>query len=78
MGLPYYHKYLAIVRCILSHEIFNKALKLYFKQLAPLSKEQITDIMKQSTIYGVEKDSTYFRRAQTIAKWIEWILDLEE
>lgn len=78
MTMPYYNKYLTIARQILQHEVFNRALRLYFSQASPLSREQAVEIMKTSSIYGVGSEETYYRRAQTVLKWTEWIIDLCE
>lgn len=70
-------KKLHIVSKILEHEVFNKALNLYFKKLSPITKEEVISIMKNSYIYNVNKDSsTIGRRAGSVMKWIDWILDL--
>ena len=73
---PHKEKYLLLVESILVHRIFNESLKFRIKKQIPLSKEDIYKIMKNFPIYKVEKDSTYYRRAQTVSKWIEWILEL--
>lgn len=69
-------KYLYLAKKILEHEVFNKSLKLYLKKCSPVNKNEVYEIMKQSYVYNVESDSTLLRRAQTVIKWIEWILDL--
>jgi hypothetical protein len=37
-------------------------------------KQFIVEIMKNSKLYNIDSDSTYFRRASTILGWINWIL----
>lgn len=74
---PYREKYLLLAKSILTHKVFNESLKLRIKKQALLSKEDICKIMKSLPIYKVEKESTYYRRAQTVSKWIEWILNLQ-
>lgn len=73
---PYREKYLLFAKSVLMHRTFNESLKFRIKKQIPLSKEDICKIMKNLPIYKVEKESTYYRRAQTVSKWIEWILDL--
>lgn len=70
---------LSLVRCILEHKIFYEVLKLYLEKCCPPSKEEIIDIMVENKdkIYNVNSLSTIERRAQTVFKWIEWILDLQ-
>ena len=69
-------KNLAIVKQIIEHKAFSEVLKLYFKKSEAPTKEEIVKIMKKSNLHKVDSDSTYFRRASTVSKWIGWILDL--
>lgn len=70
-------KKLSISRKILEHEVFNKCLNLYFKEQMPITVEDIIRIMNESYIYKIESgSSTIVRRAQSVLKWIEWILAL--
>ncbi len=77
MSQPFKQKNLSIVKKILEHEAFNKSLKLYFINASPITKDDIVEIMKNSKLDKVKEDSTFRRRAQTVHKWIEWILDLQ-
>lgn len=38
----------------------------------------IVETMKQSKLYNVDSDSTYFRRASTIIGWTNWIINQTE
>lgn len=76
ISLSHKEKNLAIVKQILEHNVFSEVLKLYFKKSEAPTKEEIVKIMKKSNLYRVDSDSTYFRRASTVLKWIEWIIDL--
>lgn len=69
-------KNLAIAESMLKHKIFNDTLSLYFKKCAPPTIEEICTIMKNSFVKGVNSENTIRRRAQTVNKWIEWILNL--
>lgn len=76
MGLEYRERQLAIVKHILKHKVFNETLKLHLKTSEMPSKEMIVQIMKNSNLYHVKADSTYWRRASTVIGWINWILDI--
>jgi len=77
MKLPFKEKYLEIVKCILPHEVFNKSLHEYFSKAGNITKDDVSDIMKSSSIFSIDRNSsTLNRRAQTVVKWIEWILEL--
>jgi len=76
MSFPHKDKNLEFVRCILEHRTFKESLELYFKKLERPSKDEIVEIMKRDNLQGVGSDETYGRRAQTVLKWIDWILDL--
>ena len=69
---------LFLAKLILSHSVFNKALKLYFEKLDSPNKSEIVDLMKQSNLYEVHSESTFERRASTVLSWTKWILDLIE
>jgi hypothetical protein len=78
MSMKYKRKYTSLIKCILQHEVFNRALRKYFDDLSPIAINDVFDIMKSSYIYHVNKDNTYTRRARSVVKWIEWILDLQD
>ncbi|MFI5358478.1 MAG: translation elongation factor, partial [Halanaerobiales bacterium] len=63
---------------IMEHEVFYRAMGVYFtKKKLPVKKEVI-DIMKDSRLIYDYNDSTIERRAQTVLKWLEWIVSLVE
>ena len=66
---------LGFIELILSKKAFNETLKLYLEKASKPSSNEIVAIMKQSNLNNVESDSTYFRRASTVLKWINWIVD---
>ncbi|QPT40230.1 Uncharacterised protein [Oligella ureolytica] len=63
------------IRQILSYQVFNKTLKLYFEKTSPPSKEEIVKIMKESRIPNMNSEKTFKRRATTVLSWINWILE---
>lgn len=75
LQLPYRGKYLALARLILQHGTFHKALAHYFKSGA-LPIPQIVEFMKSSGVKNVNSEETYQRRAQSVLKWVNWILEL--
>lgn len=76
MALSYKERQLAIVSAILKHRAFNETLKLYLQHGIMPETQTIVQIMKESHLYNVGADSTYFRRSSTIVGWINWILSL--
>lgn len=78
MSKRHREKMLGIVESILQHEVFNNVFKKYLQTFSPVSIEEIVDIMNNSYIYNVNKNSTIVRRASTVKRWIEWILKLLE
>lgn len=70
-------KYLLLVEAILKHEVFNKVLRKYFDTASPVNRNEISNIMNGCFLYNVNTQSTVYRRAQTVNKWIEWILSLQ-
>lgn len=77
--LSIFDRQLEFFRLILSHTAFRKTLKLYFEKGTNPTKDEIVELMKTSKLYNVTSDTTYFRRASTIAGWTNWIMNkLEE
>jgi hypothetical protein len=77
MKKPYKQKYLSIAKAILENPVYNQVLKEYFDNGYMPSDERIVEIMKRAKVFNVGKESTYFRRASTVVRWIDWILDLQ-
>jgi hypothetical protein len=73
-----FDRQIEFIKLILRHSAFRESLGLYFEILEMPQKGEIVEIMKQSNLYNVGEDSTYFRRASTISSWIKWIMDLIE
>ena len=61
---------------VIEHNPFSEGLKIYFEKSEAPTKEELVKIMKESKLHKVGSDTTYRRRAQTVLKWIEWILDV--
>ncbi len=66
------------IELMLSHIVFNKVLKFYFKKGESPNKDEIVQLMKESNLYNVNSDVTFYRRSSTISSWINWILDQVE
>jgi len=66
------------VKLILSHFVFKKILELYLKNAYLPSKTEIVEIMKSSNLYGIDSEKTFYRRASTVSRWINWIMELIE
>jgi hypothetical protein len=69
-------KLLLLIKQILQHEIFNKSMRYRLQKGSSLTKDEVVSIMKKSKVYNVSSERTYFRRAQTVAKWIDWIVNI--
>lgn len=76
MKLGYKERLLAIATQILAHRVFRETLKLHLQTGEMPDKSTIVSIMKKSSIYNVEKESTFDRRASTVIRWVEWIIDI--
>jgi hypothetical protein len=63
------------VKLILSHSAFKQTLKIYLDIGEMPTKETIVEVMRKSKLHKVVKDSTFFRRASTIAGWTNWIMN---
>ena len=71
MNLAYRERQLAIVSQILEHKPFRETLNGVMPD-----KNTIVRIMKNSNLYNIGAESTYFRRSSTIIGWTNWILSI--
>lgn len=78
MSLEYKERQLALVTQILMHRVFNETLKLHLRCGEMPDKQTIIQIMRDSNLYRVEADSTYWRRSSTVIGWVNWILETIE
>ena len=76
MNLAYRERQLAIVSQILKHKTFRETHKLHLQNGVMPDKNTIVRIMKNSNLYNIGAESTYFRRSSTIIGWTNWILSI--
>lgn len=74
MNLDPKRKNLELVRAILSHRVFNVVLDEYLMHSERPARERVITIMSRY-LTGLNQ-TTMKRRAQTVEKWIDWILQL--
>ncbi|OYT12887.1 MAG: transcriptional regulator, partial [Bacteroidetes bacterium 4572_114] len=77
-GLSIIERQLKLIELILSHFVFNKVLKLYFKKAEAPNSHEIVQLMKESNLYNINSDITFYRRSSTILSWINWVLEQVE
>lgn len=78
MGLEFRERQLAIAKAVLEHRVFSEALKIHLRCGEMPDTATIMGIMKESNLYRIEADSTYYRRSSTVIGWVNWILGLIE
>lgn len=78
MNLGYKERQLAIISQILKHKVFNETLKIHLQCGEMPDRKAIIQIMKNSNLYRVEADTTYWRRSSTVIGWVNWILEKVE
>lgn len=76
MQRDYKSRMLAIAVQILCHKAFHETFSRYLRRGEMPAREEIVQIMRQSNLYHVESDSTFYRRAFTVAGWVKWILSI--
>lgn len=74
MKLRYRERQLAIIKQIIMHTVFNKVLTLHLRNGEMPDKNTIMNIMKESCLFNIGSESTYYRRTSTVSSWIYWIL----
>jgi hypothetical protein len=78
MGMPYKEKYLSLASCILEHDVFKRVLHERVRTGRLPGRDVVIEMMKKCDLYKVGSESTYYRRSQTIIKWIDWIINLAQ
>lgn len=76
MGMNYKQRQLALCRCILEHRVFYDAFALYLHTGMLPTEREIVTLMKRSHLYRITKESTFRRRASSIAGWLKWMTSL--
>ncbi|HWL00589.1 MAG TPA: hypothetical protein VNQ55_11605, partial [Parapedobacter sp.] len=69
---------LALVGHICGHIVFRRVFQLYIEKAMVPTKAEIVEIMKESNLYQVGAESTFYRRASTVVRWVNWIMRLIE
>lgn len=69
-------KYLSLFKFILSHKAFNESMRMYLSNLELPTTDEIVQVMKRCNLHHVNTEAMYRRRAQTVKKWINWIMDI--
>ena len=67
-----------VIKCILKHKVFNDVMKAYLLCGEMPERSHIINLMKKDSLYNVNSDSTYSRRASTVSGWLNWIVSLCE
>lgn len=76
MSLNYRQRQLGFCKLILRHEVFKESFALCLQNGILPEISTIVKIMKKCDLYQVKSDSTYYRRASTIIRWLNWMLGL--
>ncbi|SHF21326.1 hypothetical protein SAMN02745784_03185 [Tissierella praeacuta DSM 18095] len=75
--LKYKPRQLKFIELILKHKPFNQVFKKCITDGEMPRKREIVEIMKNSNLYNVKSEDTFYRRASSIVAWVNWILDLQ-
>lgn len=74
--LKYKPRQLKLVELILSHRVFYETFRLCTEKYRIPFKYEIVEIMRNCRLYNVKSEDTFYRRASTIAGWLNWIIGL--
>lgn len=72
----YRERQLALCACILEHRVFNQVFREWLAAGRKPEMERVIAIMKNAGLYNVHGESTFKRRAYTVAGWLNWIIGL--
>lgn len=73
MEMEAHERNLAIVKCMLQHQIFSRALDFYSKRLALLTQQQAAEIVKE--LHSNASQIEIERCSATVVNWTDWILE---
>lgn len=62
----------------MQHKVFLNIFRECLRLGRILEKMVLMDIMKYSGLHNIHKESTYARRAFTVASWLNWTFKLSE
>ena len=68
------NRQLEYIKAILEHQVFYDVFNEYKEN--NITKDKLIQIMKKSNLYNLKSDVTIERRASTIQRWIEWIINI--
>ncbi len=77
-NLSIFDRQIEFIRIILAHSVFRDVLKMYFKTGQMPVKREVVAIMRNSSLWNINAESTYERRYSTIVSWINWIISMTE
>lgn len=72
----YCKRQLKLVNSILSHKVFKECFEQSLSFGRIIDRNSIIARMKSNNLYNVNSDDTFYRRASTIASWLNWILGI--
>lgn len=70
----YKKRQLLFCEAVLSHKVFNDSLKMYLNTGTMPSRDDVVKIMKTASLYRVDSEETFRRRASTVRGWLNWIV----
>lgn len=74
--LRYKDRQLKYVELIFKHKPFRECFDECLKTSEIPNRQDIVKIMEDAEVYNVQAKSTYKRRASTVTRWINWIIEL--
>jgi hypothetical protein len=74
--LSFKEKLIFVYKKLCLHKIFYNLFRKYFIDGINLNKNQTIQLMRESNLYKVKKDSTFNRRFSTVNKWFNTIISL--
>lgn len=78
MSKSYRDRQLAIIKQIIRHRPFREVLSIHLRKGEMPTRIKIIEIMKESHLYNINSQKTFYRRASTIIGWVNWILSIVE
>lgn len=69
---------IGLISAILSRPVFHDTLSKYRSEAAQPTEDFVVERMKAHPIARVDKKKTFYRRAQTVLAWINWIISVPD
>lgn len=75
-SLPLYQRQIAIIKLMIEHKPFKETLRACLTSGRIPEKSEVVEFMQSTENINIESINTFYRRAQSVISWVNWIIKL--